>query len=92
MYDDTANDFLKDITNRVVRLNQYKVSSNMNNYAIEVHALKSDCKYLGLTKLTELATNHESKSKENDIDYVNNNFDELMKEISRVVSILKKYV
>ena len=92
MYDDTANDFLKDITNRVVRLNQYKVSSNMNNYAIEVHALKSDCKYLGLTKLTELATNHESKSKENDIDYVNNNFDELMKEISRVVAVLKKYV
>ena len=92
MYDDTANDFLKDITNRVVRLNQYKVSSNMNNYAIEVHALRSDCKYLGLTKLTELATNHESKSKENDIDYVNNNFDELMKEISRVVAVLKKYV
>ena len=92
MYDDTANDFLSDITNRVVRLNQYKVSSNMTNYSIEVHALKSDSKYLGFTKLTELAYNHEMKSKENDIDYVNNNFDELMKEISRVVSVLKKYI
>jgi len=92
MYNDTAKDFLNDITNRVVKLNQYKVSSNMTNYAIEVHALKSDSKYLGFTKLTELAYNHEMKSKENDIEYINKTFDLLMKEISRVVSILKNYV
>ena len=91
MYNDTLEEFLKDIADRVVRLNQYKVSQNMNNYAIEVHALKSDCKYLGLTKLAEIALAHELKSKENDIEYINNTFDNLMLEINDAVITLKKY-
>ena len=35
----------------------------MSNYAILVHSLKSDAKYLGFTKLAELAYNHELKVK-----------------------------
>lgn len=36
----------------------------MANYAIEVHALKSDSKYFGFTRLAELALDQEMKSKE----------------------------
>ena len=38
----------------------------MENYAIEVHSLKSDCKYLGFMTLADIAYQHELKSKEND--------------------------
>ena len=49
----------------------------MKNYAILAHAMKSDSKYLGFKKLAELALNHELKGKEDDSNYVNENYDEL---------------
>ena len=64
----------------------------MENYAIDVHSLKSDCKYLGFTKLAELSYQHELKSKENDIEYVINNFNSLEEEYKRVRRIVTKYL
>ncbi len=90
-YNDTLKNFLTDITERVVKLNQYKLSGNIDNYAIEIHALRVDCNYLGFTKLADMVIEHELKCKIKDIDYINNNFDLLMQEISRIVSVLKKY-
>ena len=64
----------------------------MPNYAILVHAMKSDSKYLGFTKLAELSYNHEMKSKENDINYINEHYDELMNEYNRIRSIIDEYM
>ena len=64
----------------------------MPNYAILVHAMKSDSKYLGFTKLAELSYNHEMKSKENDLDYINSNYDELITEANRIINIVKSYL
>ena len=64
----------------------------MPNYAVEVHALKSDSKYLGFKKLAELALEHELRSKENDSQYVINNYKDLKEEVDRIVSITKKYI
>ena len=50
----------------------------MANYAIEVHSLKSDCKYLGFTTLAQLSYQHELKSKANDVEFVNENYDDLI--------------
>ena len=60
--------------------------------AVEVHALKSDSKYLGFTKLAELALNHELKAKENDLEYVKANFESLMNKLNGVLAIIKKYI
>ena len=43
----------------------------MANYAILVHSLKSDSKYLGFTTLAELSYNHEMASKAGDAEFVN---------------------
>ena len=59
---------------------------------LDVHSLKSDCKYLGFTKLAELSYQHELKSKENDIEYVINNFNSLEEEYKRVRRIVTKYL
>ena len=53
----------------------------MENYAILVHAIKGDSKYLGFTKLAEMSLNHELKAKENDSQYVNDNYDLLINEL-----------
>ena len=63
----------------------------MENYAILVHALKSDSKYLGFTKLAELSYEHELKSKEKDASYIKEHFNELLQEGERIIQISKEY-
>ncbi len=91
MYNDTLNDFLSEIGNRLERIKKFKEVSDMANYAIEVHALKSDSKYFGFTKLAELAFNHEMESKKNNMFYVMDHYDELLSEANRILSVVKSY-
>ena len=49
MYEVTLKDFLSEIDSRWERIKGYKESGDLENYAVEVHSLKSDCKYLGLS-------------------------------------------
>lgn len=92
MYNDTLTDFIGEVDKRVDSLKQFKEMKDMPNYAIVVHGLKSDAKYLGFMKFAELAYEHELKSKEDNIDYVNQNFDSLMEELERVLKITKEYI
>ena len=92
MYNETCEDFLKEINEKYPKAKEYKEANDMPNYAILVHSIKSDSKYLGFTKLAELAYDHELKSKDNDIDYVNNNFDSLESEINRIINVVKTYL
>lgn len=92
MYNDTMSDFLDEINEKLPKLTQFKQNNDMPNYAIIVHSIKSDSKYLGFTHLSELAYEHEMKSKDNDISYVNEKFDELKQEIDRILKLAKEYL
>ena len=91
-YNDTIGEFILGASSKLPKLEEYKNAKDMNNYAIYAHSIKSDSKYLGFTKLAELAYNHEIKSKANDTSYVNANYDELQKEIDRIIKIIKEYL
>lgn len=91
MYNMTINDFMAEVESKWVRINEYKNTNNMPDYAIEVHSLKSDCKYLGFMRLADIAYQHELKSKENDSSFVNEHFDELTNEYNKVLEIAKNY-
>ena len=91
-YNDMLSDWFKESQNKFEQLKLFKLRHDMPNYAIAVHALKSDSKYFGFTKLIELSLNHELKSKENDIEYVNNNFNELEIEYRRIMNIVNNYL
>lgn len=91
MYNDTLKDFLDLSEERINNIEKYKNDSDMENYAIEVHALKGDSKYLGFTKLAELALEHQLKSQDGDADFVNNNYDDLMNEAKRIIKVCKEY-
>ncbi len=90
-YKDTMDTFITGATLRLKQLASYKENSDMENYAILVHALKSDSKYLGFTKLAELSYEHELKSKEKDAPYIKEHFDELLQEGERIIQISKEY-
>lgn len=92
MYDETLNDFLVESESRLPNIMKYKEVGDMGNYAILVHAMKSDSKYLGFTRLAELSYNHEMESKNNNLEYVIKNYDELIAEANRVIKIVKEYL
>ena len=91
-YNDLLKDFIATIKDKSNQLNDYREKNDMDNYAIIVHGLKSDSRYLGFTKLAEMALEHELRSKDKDIDYINSHFVEILKEITRVVGIVNKYL
>ena len=91
-YNDTLHDFLSEVEGKLAKIKAYKEVSDMANYAILVHSLKSDAKYFGFEKLAELAYNHEMESKANNMYYVTDHFDELMQEANRIVSLVKQYM
>jgi Signal transduction histidine kinase len=91
-YEMTLIDFYDESQSRFEQINSYKEKNDMLNYAILVHAMKSDSKYLGFTKLAELSLNHEMASKENRVQYVNEHYNELMDEVTRIITVVKKYL
>lgn len=91
-YNETLEDFLASAEEKLKQIQTYKETSDMPNYAIQVHSLKSDSKYLGFTKLAELSYQHEMESKANNFNYVYDNYEELMLEANRIVNLVKQYL
>ncbi len=91
-YNETLEEFLNGVNEKLSNIEKFKEASDMANYAILVHSLKSDSKYLGFTKLAELSYNHEMASKANNIDYVYVNYDALMDEAKRIVNVAASYL
>ena len=90
-YNLTLKDFLGAIEKKVEDIKKFKEATDMPNYAILVHSLKSDAKYFGFDELAALAYDHELKSKANNMYYVFDHFDELMKETEKIIAIVKEY-
>ena len=91
MYDETVNDFLAEVDEKLASIEKFRNDNDMPNYAIQVHSLKSDAKYLGLMDLADIAYKHEMASKGNDINFVNENYNELMNIAKSKVELIKKY-
>ena len=91
-YDETLEAFLLENETRIPNIEKYRKDLNMENYAILVHALKSDSKYLGFTRLAEIAYEHELASKANNVDEVNKKYNDLTKEVDSITKIAKKYL
>lgn len=92
MYNETLGDFLEVSMERMSRLEDSFNDEDMKNYAIDVHALKSDSKYLGFTKLADMALEHQLKSEEGDVDYISDHYEELVDEVDLITSIVKEYL
>ena len=92
MYDETINDFMAEVEEKWQKIENYRLEENMPDYAVEVHSLKSDARYLGFMKLGDIAYNHEMASKGNDVQYVKDHFNELSEEYEKTLNIIKAYL
>ncbi len=91
-YNDNLDKFLKGLETRIKELDNFKKNTDLPSYSNAVHLINSDSKYFGFTKLAELSNEHEVKSRNNDYDYVNANYDTLVEEINRVMNLVKEYM
>ena len=91
-YNDLVKEFIRTIKDKINDLNRYKNQNDLANYAILVHSLKSDSRYLGFNRLADIALQHELKSKENDITYIQNNFNLLLNEVKKIIDIMNQYM
>ncbi len=67
-------------------------STDMDAYAIEVHALKSNAKGIGAFGLADAALKHEMAAKNSDAVFVNDNYDNLFKEMDLVLEGVKQLI
>ena len=91
-YNETLSDFLTEVDGKLSEIKKCKEASDMANYAIYVHSLKSDARYFGFDKLADLAYNHEMESKANNMYYVSEHYDELMEEAKRMIELVTNYL
>lgn len=91
MYNETLAEFKKEVYTKLNNIKSFKEAGDIPNYQILVHSLKSDSKYLGFTKLAELSYNHEMASKEGNVNYINEYYNELMSEASRILRVIEAY-
>lgn len=91
-YNEIVGEFLVSAKEKQAKLQQYKDEKDMANYTIYIHSLKSDAKYFGFTKLATMAEEQEQKSREGDVFFIYENFQPLIDEIQRMMSVVKKYL
>lgn len=92
IYNETLKDFLSEVGNQLLKIKSSKESNDIQNYIVYVHSLKTDSSYLGFTQLAKLADNHEKEASLNNMEYINDNYLELMSEADRIIDITSQYL
>lgn len=91
-YNNTLKEFIKEVPETLDKLRKSKEISDMQNYAIYAHSIKSDARYFGFNTLADMALLNENAGKENNMYYVSENFNAFEDEIIRCLSIASKYL
>lgn len=91
-YNSSIGEFIVGVSEKVNKMNAYRISKDMKNYSIFAHSLKSDAKYFGFNTLSDLALEMETKSKEMDLYYVNDKFNDLVAETNKSIAIVREYM
>ncbi len=92
LYNQTLKDFLTETKTRIPKMKKFKESKDCENYQILAHAMKSDSKYLGFKVLADMSLEHELKGKDNNIKFIEENYDKLIEEVKRVTNVVKTYL
>lgn len=90
-YNESLHEFKDSLNTKLTTLENYKNNNDWNNYAILAHSMKSEAKYLGFMKDAEIFLDHELKGKENNGNYINNNFSTIANTVRNIVTLLNAY-
>ena len=91
-YNETIGEFLVGIHQKIQQLIQLMQKKDLNNYAIYVHSMKNDAKYFGFTNLADMAFEHEQKSKDGDLLFINEHINDLINETNKAIVLIQEYM
>ena len=92
IYNDMMVEFSNAIPEDISKLEAAKNSGDLANYGILAHALKSNARSFGFTDLGNMAYDHEMAGKGNDADFINENFDFLVKAVNSTKETIDTYL
>ncbi|MBR1417248.1 MAG: response regulator [Bacilli bacterium] len=92
VYNETCQDFLSGIDEKLENLKKYKQENEMADYAIYAHSIKSDARYLGFNEVAKIALDHEMAGKGNDEKFVLREYDNLVAATHKMISIIRQYL
>lgn len=87
-YNGGLKEFKDSLPSKLADLEAYKNAGDWENYAILAHSMKSEAKYLGFMKASEVFLEHELKGKANDRLFIEANFNNLKETINKMLYIL----
>ena len=90
-YNEMLNDYYDNLNNDLNTLEGYKVNNDISNYVILVHSMKSNARSFGFMKLGEICYAHEMAGKENNISFINDNFENLRQNVGEVYNLITEY-
>lgn len=92
MYNKVLKKWLYRIEGEFQKLYEHKNNNNMSDYYTLVKTIKEEAQAIGLKKQARIAYKHQLKSKNNDVNYINKNFNNLIKEFISIFNVIKKYL
>jgi len=91
-YNQMLEEFLSQVEDKLKEAEKYKNLSDLQNYEVIVHSLKSDFKYFGAFDTAEFFYKHELAAKEPNPTFINDNFNTLIEEANKTINVFKKYM
>lgn len=92
IYNETFQDYLDGIDEKKTNLLNAKNSANWEDYGIFAHSIKSDARYLGFTDIAAVCLEHEMAGKSSNQHFIESNYDNMMKNVDLMTSIVKRYL
>lgn len=92
LYMRVLKDYYRDIEETAQMISLYEQNNDIDNYKILVHSLKSTSRTIGATELSELAASLESAAVNNNISFIHNNTERLLKMYTDLIAALEPLV
>ena len=91
-YNNKLIEFYEQLDSNILSLFEFKNSNSLDRYYACVSEMKKQAAQLGFTKFSEKLYEHELASKDDNSDFINNNFSKLKMESVSINNIIKKYL
>jgi HPt (histidine-containing phosphotransfer) domain-containing protein len=91
-YDEILTIYFEELPEKTERLRQNGSLGDMNAYSIDAHSIKSTSASIGAMTLSEMAKEHELRSRQDDSLFVRRNLRRLCAECEKMICVGKEYL
>ncbi len=90
-YNESLKEFKDTLNSKLANLEKFKNDADWQNYAILAHSIKSELKYLGFMKDSEVFLNHELQGKASNGSYIISNYNDVLNTARKIILLLNSY-